>query len=529
MSLYRRLIVILLIAMVGGAIGIGFFFLGYQVKVAKKYFYNELLITAELIGKGNIDHIRYENINKLQENLRILQLKDSIQYICVYDEYNEFVVSYSNQSIHASCPKETHSLKHDHGFEVRYVIFDEGVLRGMVYIVADNSDIIKHIHGYIYYVIILLLFASLMGIIIYIYVRKFIIAPIVRLSTDVNHISKSPYGYRKLKKLFNDEIGDLVDDINNMVEKIRRFQSLKEKEYETRKINAFLETKVVERTRQLEETAADLKRSLEVRRRLIANLSHEIRTPYHQIGVVSEMLTMRFADFKEHFFPLMEEMAAFMKAHSADAKVFILYDWVQEVRLDVFPKLEKNLQTLSVASKRQSRMCHNIFIMDQLIQDHAGFYLSLRDFKEVIYKAIDDYSDQEGRLQLELPDDPVMVMFDYNRMLVVLDHLFSNAAAYAPEGNLTITVSEASFKNKAGVIKEGIKLVFSDEGVGIPGNELDFIFEIHAESSYTRNRSGGRGMGLTISREIIQKHQGIMWAENNDSKGASFIFIIPRA
>ena len=66
-----------------------------------------------------------------------------------------------------------------------------------------------------------------------------------------------------------------------------------------------------------------------------------------------------------------------------------------------------------------------------------------------------------------------------------------------------------------------------DEGLGIPDDELDYIFDKFTLSSKTSTGAGGTGLGLAICDEIISVHKGKIWAENNPEGGASFCFVLP--
>jgi signal transduction histidine kinase len=66
-----------------------------------------------------------------------------------------------------------------------------------------------------------------------------------------------------------------------------------------------------------------------------------------------------------------------------------------------------------------------------------------------------------------------------------------------------------------------------DSGTGIPNEELDKIFEKFFQSSKTKTGAGVTGLGLAICKEIIQAHDGNIWAENNSAGGAVFSFILP--
>lgn len=67
----------------------------------------------------------------------------------------------------------------------------------------------------------------------------------------------------------------------------------------------------------------------------------------------------------------------------------------------------------------------------------------------------------------------------------------------------------------------------ADEGIGIPEEELDQIFDKFYQSERSRNHSGGTGLGLAICREIVELHRGRIWAENNSQQGSSILFELP--
>jgi signal transduction histidine kinase len=73
---------------------------------------------------------------------------------------------------------------------------------------------------------------------------------------------------------------------------------------------------------------------------------------------------------------------------------------------------------------------------------------------------------------------------------------------------------------------EYLKIAVEDEGVGIPEDQLEEIFDPFTESSRTRRKSGGTGIGLAVCKELIAAHKGRMWAENNASGVGSTIFLI---
>ena len=97
--------------------------------------------------------------------------------------------------------------------------------------------------------------------------------------------------------------------------------------------------------------------------------------------------------------------------------------------------------------------------------------------------------------------------------------MVSNAIKFSPVGG-TVTIVLSSNEDQA-------RLQLTDQGPGIPENELETVFDKFVQSSKTKTGAGGTGLGLAICRQIILKHRGRIWAENNEKQGARFQFEIP--
>ena len=101
----------------------------------------------------------------------------------------------------------------------------------------------------------------------------------------------------------------------------------------------------------------------------------------------------------------------------------------------------------------------------------------------------------------------------------VLRNIIGNAIKFSPDGSvIEVRTSHA---------EEGWTVSISDEGVGIPEDQLSSVFEKFFQSSLTKTGAGGTGLGLAITREIVQAHGGHIWAVNRQPRGAVFYFTIP--
>jgi signal transduction histidine kinase len=137
------------------------------------------------------------------------------------------------------------------------------------------------------------------------------------------------------------------------------------------------------------------------------------------------------------------------------------------------------------------------------------------------------------RFVLEASEDLPVIWGDYNRLSQVFDNLLGNAIKFSPEGG-TITVRirpcEYQFisRPEGGSRQSAIEVTVSDQGIGIPPEQIHRIWErfYQVDGSSTR-RFGGAGIGLTIARNIIQAHGGVIWAESQVGVGSTFHFVLP--
>lgn len=127
----------------------------------------------------------------------------------------------------------------------------------------------------------------------------------------------------------------------------------------------------------------------------------------------------------------------------------------------------------------------------------------------------------DKKLIIEFKNEPdlPLVECDNTKIFQVITNFLSNSIKFTPKGKkVKIFVSQES---------KNLSVCIEDEGVGIPEDELETIFDKFAQSSKTKSGAGGTGLGLAICKEIIIAHKGKIWAENNSSGGARFILVIP--
>lgn len=241
-----------------------------------------------------------------------------------------------------------------------------------------------------------------------------------------------------------DEIGKLANDFNNMV--------------------------------------AELERVDKLRKDLIADIAHELRTPLSNVRGYIEALYDGVIQLDEN------------------SKKYI-YD---EVLL--LTRLIEDLHELALAESGE-----------------LGLYcqpVDIRDIASATVKSLQPKLDEKQiKLNLELPDMPAIASVDRERIQQVLLNLLVNAINFTPEkGEITVSVKQND---------DEIEVSVTDTGIGIPPEDLPYIFERFYRVDKSRTRAtGGTGLGLTIARRLVEAHGGNIKAESEVGKGSRFTFTL---
>ena len=172
-------------------------------------------------------------------------------------------------------------------------------------------------------------------------------------------------------------------------------------------------------------------------------------------------------------------------------------------------------------AKRLQRLTEDILDITRIESKSLGLKKELFNLSEMILSAIADSNNQVAKehkdtnLKLEFIDSKecIFIEADRGRINQVISNLLSNAIKFTNEG----TVSVAAVPNNTEIV-----VSISDTGIGIDSEILPRLFTKFATKSTT-----GTGLGLFISKSIIEAHGGKIWGENNDDKGATFAFSLP--
>lgn len=121
----------------------------------------------------------------------------------------------------------------------------------------------------------------------------------------------------------------------------------------------------------------------------------------------------------------------------------------------------------------------------------------------------------------EIAEEPILVEGDYNRLTRTLDNLIGNAVKFSPQGGTVVVCVTRDAARNCAVVS------VSDEGIGIPADQMPFLFERFFRAH--RGRFDGSGLGLYNVQQIVHAHNGQVWAESEEGRGSTFTFTLPLA
>ena len=178
-------------------------------------------------------------------------------------------------------------------------------------------------------------------------------------------------------------------------------------------------------------------------------------------------------------------------------------------------------------TNRMMRMVTDLLSLSRIDNNTSHLDVELTNFTAFItyiLNRFDKIKNQDETKKYEIIRDysitPIWVEIDTDKMTQVIDNIMNNAIKCSPDGG-TITVSVRTTDVQ-------MILSISDEGLGIPKQDLPKIFDRFYRVDKARSRAqGGTGLGLAIAKEIIKQHHGFIWAKSEYGKGSTFTIVLP--
>lgn len=244
----------------------------------------------------------------------------------------------------------------------------------------------------------------------------------------------------------------------------------------------------------LEAATAELREANERLRELdrmkddfISTVTHELRTPLTSIRALSEMLH-------------------------------------EDPKIDLQDR-RRFLGIIVSEAERLTRLINQILDMAKLESGRAEWTTSDVNVAEVVGESLATleplFREKKVQLESDLQEDTPRVQADRDRLMQVVVNLLSNAVKFVPGGSGQVRVSV--FSDDAAV-----RVSVADNGPGLTPEECKVIFEKFRQGGDTMTaKPQGTGLGLPISRQIVEYFGGKLWVESSPGNGATFIFTVP--
>lgn len=259
---------------------------------------------------------------------------------------------------------------------------------------------------------------------------------------------------------------------------------------ELRARNLVIEEQVRQQTRELAEARDQALEASRVKSDFLASMSHEIRTPLNAIIGMAELLSeTRLSGEQEKY------VGVFRNAGEA------LLSLVNDI-LDL-SKIEAGQLELEAIE----------FDLHEVVEQAVEIYVLKADDKGV--ELVSDIA----------PDVPLRARGDPGRLRQIVLNLVGNAIKFTESGQIVVRVERSGADDESGDAELPVHVEVRDSGIGIPAEKLESIFGSFTQvDSSTTRKYGGTGLGLTISRRLVEMMGGRIWVESAEGEGSVFQF-----
>jgi signal transduction histidine kinase len=211
-------------------------------------------------------------------------------------------------------------------------------------------------------------------------------------------------------------------------------------------------------------------------------------------------------------------------SHELRTPLGLILGYSTFLREIIQPDYRPQLDIIHRNAMRLKEIIDNLANMDNLQRGVASVRAHSISVRRLVEEVVDSFQSEANHKRLTLHFDPpqndLIVEGDSPKISIALGNMVTNAITFTnPGGHIDVVAVSIPGHVKVSVI---------DNGIGIPANDLPHIFDrfYQVESHLTR-KHGGMGLGLSVSKVMIEIHGGRIWAESMEGKGSTFTFLLP--
>ncbi|MBF0135691.1 MAG: cache domain-containing protein [Magnetococcus sp. DMHC-1] len=321
-----------------------------------------------------------------------------------------------------------------------------------------------------------LILAMLLG---FLFMRR-LTSPLEVLSVTAQRVRQGDLTAR-CPVMRQDEIGQVANAFNAMVNTLQEYIQ-------------GLDDKVRSRTAELEKANADLRELDHLKSEFLSCVSHELRTPLTAIFGFSKLLQSR-----------LDKMAGLVKEDRVKREL---------------SRASENVSTLITEGTRLTRLVDQVMDLTNLEAHRvtmAAKPVNMLQLLALATEKVRPRADNAGLgLNLVVPGELPLVNGDATRLMQVIDHLLDNSIKFTQVGQITVS---------AALREQALEISVRDTGIGVPEQLRDKIFDrFHQGGEVLTEKPAGIGLGLPISRLIVEQHGGTIGMEPVPGGGSRFFF-----
>jgi signal transduction histidine kinase len=490
-SIRHKLAVIVLATTLAALVVTGVALVIYNLRAYREAGFSDLVTQAEILGRASTAALAFDDARAATENLQLLKAKPGIASAAIYNAKGGLFANYTRRELDLGFPRlpESEGMRVEGGhFVIFKRIVENNEILGTVYIKADYEAMAR-LTDYLGIFGAVAMSSLIVAMLVYVWLQKALTQPILNVAEVTRRVVATRDFSLRARKTTQDEIGELVDALNDMLAEIgRRSEALEQS-------NRFLEHEMAERQ----------------------HADAELRT-------LNEELEQRVADRTQELIAANKEMEGFSYSVSHDLRTPLraIDGYSRILQEDFAGKLDgEGRRLLGVIRENSQKMA-------QLIDDLLAFArlgrkalsISEIDMKRMAEETLKEitFGGQAPALMLgTLPPangDPSLVK-------QVWVNLLTNAVKFSGKREQP--------QVEVGGYSDGAHNVYcvKDNGAGFDMRYYDKLFgvfqRLHRVEEYA-----GTGVGLAIVQRVVVRHGGRVWAEGKVGEGAAFYFSLPK-